>query len=125
LTLDRAQRFLYSVHADLEEISAYAIDKQNGHITALNRQSCGGKDAVHLSIDPTDRWIVPANYGAGHVRVWPIEKVRNLGGRSDLVSPRGAPARDRKQQASSHSHARGRRPPAHCLPFADALGLCN
>ena len=27
LTLDRAQRFLYSVHADLEEVSAYAIDK--------------------------------------------------------------------------------------------------
>src|SRR6266496_2914689 len=45
LTLDRAQRFLYSVHADLEEVSAYAIDKQNGRITALNRQSCGGKNA--------------------------------------------------------------------------------
>ena len=27
LALDRAQRFLYSVHADLEEVSAYAIDK--------------------------------------------------------------------------------------------------
>jgi 6-phosphogluconolactonase len=44
LTLDRAQRFLYSVHADLEEVSAYAIDNQNGRITALNRQSCGGKN---------------------------------------------------------------------------------
>src|SRR5262249_38903276 len=47
LTLDRAQRFLYSIHADLEEVSAYAIDKQNGRITALNRQSCGGKNPVH------------------------------------------------------------------------------
>ena len=94
LTLDRAQRFLYSVHADLEDVSAYAIDKQNGHITALNRQSCGGKrsgpgspgrlarsvrgpnvpsfsigttpkNGVHLSIDPTGRWIVTANYSAG------------------------------------------------------------
>jgi hypothetical protein len=58
LTLDRAQRFLYSVHADLEEVSAYAIDNQSGRITALNRQSCGGKNAVHLSIDldrPLDR----------------------------------------------------------------------
>jgi hypothetical protein len=53
LTVDRAQRFLYSVHADLDEVSAYAIDKQTGHITALNRQSCGGKNPVHLSIDPT------------------------------------------------------------------------
>src|ERR1051325_3543596 len=33
LALDRAQRFLYAVHADLDEVSAYAIDKQTGHIT--------------------------------------------------------------------------------------------
>ena len=58
LALDRAQRFLYSVHADLDEVSAYAIDKQTGRITALNRQSCGGKNPVHLSIDPTGRWII-------------------------------------------------------------------
>src|SRR5262249_40596619 len=86
LTLDRAQRFLYSVHADLEEVSAYAIDKQNGRITALNRQSCGGKNPVHLSIDPTGRWIITANYSAGTVGVVPIEKDGNLGPRSDLVN---------------------------------------
>jgi len=104
LTLDRAQRFLYSVHADLDEVSAYAIDKQNGHITALNRQSCGGKNPVHLSIDPTGRWIVTANYSAGSVGVVPIEKDGTLGPRSDLVSLPGEPGPDRKQQASSHPH---------------------
>jgi 6-phosphogluconolactonase (cycloisomerase 2 family) len=104
LTLDRAQRFLYSVHADLEEVGAYAIDKQNGHITALNRQSCGGKNAVHLSIDPTGRWMVTANYSAGTVGVLPIEKDGTLGPRSDLVNLPGEPGPDRKQQASSHPH---------------------
>jgi 6-phosphogluconolactonase len=104
LTIDRAQRFLYSVHADLEEVSAYAIDKQNGHITALNRQSCGGKNAVHLSIDPTDRWMVTANYSAGTVGVVPIEKDGTLGPRTDLVNLPGEPGPDRKQQASSHPH---------------------
>jgi 6-phosphogluconolactonase len=104
LTLDRAQRFLYSVHADLDEVSAYAIDKQNGRITALNRQSCGGKNPVHLSIDPTGRWIVTANYSAGSVGVVPIEKDGTLGPRSDLVTLPGEPGPDRKQQASSHPH---------------------
>ena len=104
LTLDQAQRFLYSVHADLEEVSAYAIDKQNGHITALNRQSCGGKNAVHLSVDPTGRWMVTANYSAGTVGVLPIEKDGTLGPRSDLVNLPGEPGPDRKQQASSHPH---------------------
>jgi len=104
LALDQAQRFLYAVHADLDEISAYAIDKQTGHITALNRQSCGGKNPVHLSIDPTGRWIITANYSAGSVGVVPIQKDGNLGPRSDLVNLPGEPGPDRKEQTSSHPH---------------------
>src|SRR5271169_2940044 len=104
LALDRAQRFLYSVHADLDEVSAYAIDKQTGHITALNRQSCGGKNPVHLSIDPTGRWIITANYSAGSVGVVGIEKDGTLGPRSDLVNLPGEPGPNRKEQASSHPH---------------------
>ena len=98
LTLDRAQRFLYSVHADLDEVSAYAIDKQTGRITALNRQSCGGKNPVHLSIDPTGRWIITANYGAGSVGVVPIEKDGTLGSRADLVTLQGEPGPDRSDR---------------------------
>ena len=104
MTLDRTQRFLYSVHADLDEVSAYAIDAQTGHITALNRQSCGGKNPVHLSIDPSGRWIVTANYSAGSVGVVPIEKDGTLGPRSDLASLPGDPGPNRTQQASSHPH---------------------
>ena len=104
LTLDRAQRFLYSVHADVDEVSAYAIAKQDGHITALNRQSCGGKNAVHVSLDLTGRWIVTANYSAGSVGVVPIEKDGTLGPRSDLVNLTGEPGPEGKRQASSHPH---------------------
>jgi 6-phosphogluconolactonase (cycloisomerase 2 family) len=104
LAIDRAQRFLYAVHADLDEVSAYAIDKQNGHITAANRQSCGGKNAVHLSIDPTGRWIVTANYSAGSVGVVPIEKDGTLGQRSELVALQGEPGPDGRRQSSSHPH---------------------
>jgi 6-phosphogluconolactonase (cycloisomerase 2 family) len=104
LALDRAQRFLYAVHADLDEVSAYAIDKQTGRITALNRQSCGGKNPVHLAIDPTGRWIVTANYTGGSVGVVPIEKDGTLGPRSDLAALQGEPGPDGKRQTSSHPH---------------------
>ena len=58
LTLDRTKRFLYSVHADLDEVSAYAIDTQTRHITALNRQSCGGKSRAGLQYDaPVDALV--------------------------------------------------------------------
>jgi 6-phosphogluconolactonase (cycloisomerase 2 family) len=92
------------VHADLDEVSAYSIDKETGHITALNKQSCGGTNPVHLAIDPTGRWIVTANYTAGSVGVVPIEKDGTLGPRSDLVKLTGEPGPDGKRQASSHPH---------------------
>jgi len=104
LTLDRARRFLYSAHADLEEVSSYAIDRQNGRIAALNRRSCGGKNPVSLAIDPTGRWIVVANYASGSVGVLPIEKGGALGPLNDLVSLPGKPGTDCKEQASSHPH---------------------
>lgn len=119
LALDRAQRFLYSVHADFDEVSAYAIDKQNGHISALNRQSCGGKNAVHLSIDPTGRWIVTANYSAGSVGVVPIEKDGTLGPRSDLVNLTGKPGPDGTRQTSSHPHDAVFDPSGHFLAVPD------
>jgi 6-phosphogluconolactonase len=104
LTLDRAQRFLYSAHADLEEVSAYAIDPQSGRIAALNRQSSGGKNSVALAINPTARWIVVANYASGSVAVLPLEKDGSLGPLNDLVSLPGKPGPDCKEQASSHPH---------------------
>jgi 6-phosphogluconolactonase (cycloisomerase 2 family) len=104
LATDREQRFLYSVHADLDEVSGYAIDRQNGQLTALNRQSCGGKNPVHLAVDPSNRFIVTANYGAGSVGVVPIEKDGRLGERTDLATLPGEPGPNRKEQASSHPH---------------------
>jgi 6-phosphogluconolactonase len=104
LTLDQAQHFLYSVHADLEEVSAYAIDRQNGHITPLNQQNCGGKNPVHLAIDPSGRYIVTANYMGGSVGVVRIENDGSLGPRTDAQSLQGKPGPNRAEQASSHPH---------------------
>src|SRR5215470_4737831 len=122
LALDRAQRFLYSIHADLDEVSAYAINKQTGRITALNRQSCGGKNPVHLSIDPTGRWIITANYTAGSVGVVPIQQDGTLGPRADLVTLQGEPGPDRVRQASSHPHEAVFDPGGRFLAVPD-LGL--
>jgi 6-phosphogluconolactonase len=104
LTLDRQQRFLYSVHADLEQVRAYSIDKASGRLSPLNRQSCGGKNPVYLTIDPSGRFIVTANYTGGSVGVVPIEKDGSLGAMTDVVSLKGEPGPNRKEQASSHPH---------------------
>ena len=104
LALDHQQRFLYSVHADLDEVSAYSIDKNSGELTPLNKQSCGGKNPVYLTLDPSNRYLVTANYTAGSVAVVSVEEDGTLGPRTDLVTLTGETGPNRKEQAGSHPH---------------------
>jgi 6-phosphogluconolactonase (cycloisomerase 2 family) len=86
LAVDRRQRFLYSVHADLDEVSAYAIDAGSGQLKPLNKQSCGGKNPVHPALDPSGRYLVTANYTGGSVGVMAIAEDGSLGTRTDLIA---------------------------------------
>lgn len=104
LTLDRRQRMLYTVHADLTEVSAFSVDKASGKLAFLNRQSMGGKNPVHLAIDPSGRFLVTGNYSAGTVAVLPIEPNGALGPMADSVALPGELGPHRVEQAGSHPH---------------------
>jgi 6-phosphogluconolactonase len=103
-TVDKQQRTLYSVHADLTEVTAFRIDKETGKLSLLNKQSMEGKNAVHLAIDPTGKWIVTANYGAGTVTSLPLQGDGSLGPLADTLKLPGEPGPHRAEQASSHPH---------------------
>ena len=62
LAFDRLRRFLYTVHGDGTEASAFRIDPASGQLTFLNRVSTGGRNPVHLMPDPTNRFMVIANH---------------------------------------------------------------
>jgi 6-phosphogluconolactonase len=104
LALDRDKRHLYSVHADLTDVSAFSVDKETGKLTFVNRRSMGGKNAVHLALDPTGRFLVTGNYSAGTVTLLPIEKDGSLGPLADTALLGGAPGPHRAEQGSSHPH---------------------
>lgn len=104
LALDARRRFLYAVHADTEQVSAFAIDAQAGTLTLVNRQSTGGANPAHLAIDPSGRYLVVANYGGGSVSVLPITADGSLGARSDQVTLAGELGPHRTEQASAHPH---------------------
>jgi 6-phosphogluconolactonase len=104
LAIDTHHRFLYAVHADTDQVSAFAIDPLAGTLTLLNRQSSGGANPVHLALDPTGRFLVVANYGAGSVGVVPVNADGSLGARTDLVTLTGELGPHRTEQSSSHPH---------------------
>ena len=102
LALDHTQRFLYSAHGDSSETCAYAVDKETGKLTFLNKQPTGGNNSSTVMPDPTDRYIVLAN-GPG-VAVFPINEDGSLAPFTDKVVPPGEPGPYRKEQKGPHPH---------------------
>jgi 6-phosphogluconolactonase len=103
IAFDRQQRFLYSVHGDGTEVSAYVIDKPSGRLRFLNKQPTNGVNSTHLTPDPSNRYIVIGN-GPG-VAVFPINPDGSLAPFSDMVPSKGEVGPHRNQTAAGpHPH---------------------
>ncbi|MFF8023087.1 beta-propeller fold lactonase family protein [Streptomyces sp. NPDC007896] len=84
----------------------YAVDERpQGAVTAvrltdhkvLGTRSTGGAGPCHLSVHPSGRWLLSANYTSGSVAVHPVDASGALGERTDLVthsSPAPGPGQD-------------------------------
>jgi 6-phosphogluconolactonase (cycloisomerase 2 family) len=107
LALDRTHNFLYSVHGDFSEVSAFRIDKPTGTLTFLNRQSTLGKNPVHLAVDPTNCFLIVGNYETGTIAVLRIGKDGSLTPPCDLATVPAAAEPSRvypPRQGTSHPH---------------------
>lgn len=74
-------RFLYAVNEVSDfggkkagAVSAFAIDRTTGKLTALNTQSSVGAGPCHLIVDKAGKNVLVANYGGGSVAVLPVQK---------------------------------------------------
>lgn len=65
-------------------VSAYAIDRTSGQLTLLNTVSSGGAGPTYVSIHPSGRFLLVANYFGGSVAVVPILPDGKLGPASDV-----------------------------------------
>ena len=104
LAIDRAGGFLYSVHGDRSEATAYAIDRKTGHVAVLNRQSTGGYNPVHLALDPTGSFLAVVNYGSDSLAVLPVGEDGRLGPYATLTPVTGTLGPHRFQQRNMAPH---------------------
>jgi 6-phosphogluconolactonase len=104
LAFDRSQNFLYAVHGDLSDISAFAVDRMTGKLSPINRQDTGGKNPVHLAIDPTNRFVVVANHITSTLALLPREPDGSLGELVDLVKLEGKIGPHRVEQPFAKPH---------------------
>lgn len=104
LAISPDQRRLYSVHGDESYASAFSIDRATGRLSPLNRAETGGRNGVHLAVDPRGRFVAVANYSSGNVSVLPVREDGGLAAPVQVVVLPGLPGPHRLEQASSHPH---------------------
>ncbi|MGJ7515188.1 lactonase family protein [Pseudomonas baetica] len=104
LTFDNSQTHLYCVHGDQSEVSSFAIDSKSGVLTKLNTVSTQGKNPVHLSVDPNNKFLAVANYATGSFALFPIREDGSLGDLSHAESLPGEAGPHKVEQGGSHPH---------------------
>ncbi len=70
-------------------VSAFAIDRSDGHLTLRNTVKAGGAGPTYISIHPSGRFLLVANYFGGSVAVLPILSDGRLGDATDIRNDAG------------------------------------
>jgi 6-phosphogluconolactonase len=85
-------------------VSAFAIDAKAGGLTLLNQQSSGGAGPCYVSVDPTGRTVLVANYGGGSIASLPLEADGRLKPPATVIQHTGASVNP-KRQTAPHAHS--------------------
>jgi 6-phosphogluconolactonase len=104
LAINRAGNRLYTVHGDGQEVSALGVDSQDGRVHFINRVDCGGRNPVHLALDPAQRFLLVSNHLTGTVAVIPLAADGRLKAVKQLVSCEGTPGPHRHEQPFAKPH---------------------
>jgi 6-phosphogluconolactonase len=105
LALSEDQSYLYAVHGDSTLVSAFRVSPEDGTLTLLNTVDGGRVNPVHLTVDPTGRWLVVAYLTPpGAVLVFPRRLDGSLGPVTAALELPGAPGPHKTQQLGPNPH---------------------
>lgn len=104
-------------------VSAFAINPVDGKLKLLNTVSSGGKGPAHLSVHPSGRFVLVANYFGGSVAVLPIQPDGSLGAATDIKQDAGivGPTKATNAPPGSFAFSGHDQPHAHMIE-ADLSG---
>jgi 6-phosphogluconolactonase len=110
LAIHPNRRYLYAVnelsnfHGEHSGgVTSFAIDAKTGKLTQINQVSSRGSGPCHLSVDPTGKTVLVANYNAGSIVAYPIQSDGSLGEPSSFVQHHGSSV-NKGRQLGPHAH---------------------
>jgi 6-phosphogluconolactonase len=105
LALHQNGKTLYAVNEaqGSEAVSSFKVEAGTGKLSPLNQQPSHGTAPCYVSLDPTGRCVLIANYGNGIVAIYPVGTDGSLGAASDVVQHVGSSSN--RRQAGPHAHS--------------------
>jgi 6-phosphogluconolactonase len=86
-------------------VSAFTVDRADGKLTLLNTVRSGGAGPTYVSVHPSGRFVLVANYFGGSVAVLPILAGGHLGTATDVRQDDGKVGPTRAKNAPPGSFA--------------------
>jgi 6-phosphogluconolactonase len=74
IVMDNRARFAYVANRLDDFLVTFAVSSGNGKLTLVNRSSCGGKTPRHLTLDPSEAWLLVANQVSDNIAVFARDK---------------------------------------------------
>lgn len=124
LALHPSRKYLYAANetgtfegVTSGSVSAFSIDRTTGSLALLNTVSSQGAGPAYLSVHPSGKYVLVANYAGGTVAVLPVEPNGKLGTATDVKKDQGSPGSGHASSAPSGSFAISGhdRPHAHMI----------
>ncbi len=94
LAFDPSRTHLYSANEvdtfqGSGSVTAWSIDRGSGRLAAINTVSSEGAGPAHLSVHPSGKYVLVANYAGGTVAVLPVRGNGSLGAATDVKHDAG------------------------------------
>jgi 6-phosphogluconolactonase (cycloisomerase 2 family) len=96
ITFSKDHRFLYAANEiatygpqKTGSVSAYAVDQASGKLKPLNVVSSELAIPCYISVHPSGKFLMVANYSGGGYTIIRIKPDGSLGGATDVVKPEG------------------------------------
>ena len=74
IAIDSRARFAYVANRLDDFLVTFAVSPGDGKLTLLGRSSCGGKVPRHLTLDPSESWLLVANQASDNIAVFARDK---------------------------------------------------
>lgn len=117
------RKTLYAV-GDLDKspcVAAYRI-AESGALEFLNSSVISDGGAAHISVHPSGKFLLTAQYGGGSVALFPVAADGRVGEQAQLIEHEGGSGVDPKRQEAPHPHWCGFSPDGK-FAFVPDLGL--